>query len=414
MHRFLRSRLGWCCSSACCCSRWMSAAPFGRGLGLIVQVRNTAGPGAVRGLDLAPGADLDNGAPLGRGYLRDTAPFATVRMDVETVRPRHRCSHVLATSHPAASSTNPLRPASRPRRGSPAHDSRWPSASAMPYFGGLLSTEELSAAVEQVKSFSSAFSRAGRPSKSLLRSRVRRRVWRAEKCCSPTKVAPRAMAMPVAAVSLTMTDRPLGVCARSHSAMGFPRGQSAPGHLAAADYWHHAGPMPAYADLLPAAAGPGQLVTSIARTPAWEKGGSFGARDLPRIRHNAAITLLAGNLCGLCHTQIDRTGIYNVDGAFLAGGMRVGYYPHGYSVSRNLTSDPDTGWVDGLCRRSSGLYVWSGARPGPQPVRNALGPIPQLQRRGRDGYCHLLKTASRPAHNRFHRSWPMDWSRPLR
>ena len=58
-------------------------------------------------------------------------------------------------------------------------------------------------------------------------------------------------------------------------------------------------------------------------------------------------------MCGLCHTVIDRTGIYNVDGAFLARGMRVGYYPHGYSVSRNLTSDLETGLAGGACRRSS-------------------------------------------------------------
>src|ERR1700677_1388425 len=36
-------------------------------------------------------------------------------------------------------------------------------ASAMPYFPGLLSTEELNAVVEQVKSFSGAFSGPGRP-----------------------------------------------------------------------------------------------------------------------------------------------------------------------------------------------------------------------------------------------------------
>ena len=84
--------------------------------------------------------------------------------------------------------------------------------------------------------------------------------------------------------------------------------------------------------------------------------------------------------------MIDRTGIYNVDGAFLAGGMRVGYYPHGYSVSRNLTSDTETG-----------LGQWSvpqivrALRNGQAPDR-ALNPFamlwaqfPQLHRRRRDG-----------------------------
>jgi cytochrome c553 len=48
-------------------------------------------------------------------------------------------------------------------------------------------------------------------------------------------------------------------------------------------------------------------------------------------------------MCGLCHTTIDRTGIYRADDAYLAGGMRVEAYPHGVLVSPNLTSDPATG-----------------------------------------------------------------------
>ena len=47
-------------------------------------------------------------------------------------------------------------------------------------------------------------------------------------------------------------------------------------------------------------------------------------------------------MCGLCHTQIDRTGIYR-DDRYLAGGMRVVAYPHAVFVSRNLTSDTETG-----------------------------------------------------------------------
>ena len=40
--------------------------------------------------------------------------------------------------------------------------------------------------------------------------------------------------------------------------------------------------------------------------------------------------------------SIDRTGIYR-DNRYLAGGMRVGAYPHAVFVSFNLTSDADTG-----------------------------------------------------------------------
>src|SRR5260370_32167148 len=47
-------------------------------------------------------------------------------------------------------------------------------------------------------------------------------------------------------------------------------------------------------------------------------------------------------MCGLCHTQIDRTGIYR-DDRYLAGGMRVTAYPHAVFVSYNLTSDVETG-----------------------------------------------------------------------
>ena len=47
-------------------------------------------------------------------------------------------------------------------------------------------------------------------------------------------------------------------------------------------------------------------------------------------------------MCGLCHTQIDATGIYR-RADYLAGGMRVGAYPHGTYVTYNLTSDVATG-----------------------------------------------------------------------
>ena len=53
-------------------------------------------------------------------------------------------------------------------------------------------------------------------------------------------------------------------------------------------------------------------------------------------------------MCGLCHTEIDRALIYR-DDRYLAGGMRVGAYPQGVFISRNLTSDPNTGlgrWSD--------------------------------------------------------------------
>ena len=132
------------------------------------------------------------------------------------------------------------------------------------------------------------------------------------------------------------------------------------------------------------------FVVSLARTPPWEKGGSFGGAGFAADPSRRGDYLTRWEVCGLCHTQIDRTGIYNVDGAFLAGGMRVGYYPHGYSVSSNLTSDPETG----LGRRSVPQIVRA-LRDGQAPDR-ALNPFampwplfPQLHPRRRDGHRDL-------------------------
>jgi len=84
-------------------------------------------------------------------------------------------------------------------------------------------------------------------------------------------------------------------------------------------------------------------VLSLARIPPWEPGGSLdgpGQHSDPVARGRY---LVHAEMCGLCHTQINRTGIYRGDDYYLAGGMRVDVYPHGKYVSRNLTSDPETG-----------------------------------------------------------------------
>ena len=111
------------------------------------------------------------------------------------------------------------------------------------------------------------------------------------------------------------------------------------------------GPMPSFAatttpderwDLV-------NYVTSLARPAPWAPGGRL---DGPG--HQADLVargeyLVHAEMCGLCHTIINRTGIYRADDFYLAGGMRVGLYPHGYYVSRNLTSDSASGlgaWTD--------------------------------------------------------------------
>src|SRR2546426_1048130 len=84
-------------------------------------------------------------------------------------------------------------------------------------------------------------------------------------------------------------------------------------------------------------------VISLARTPPWETGGGLAGpgQDPDPVRRGEYLVHL--HMCGPCHTQIDPTGIYRESGYFLAGGMRVGAWPHANFVSRNLTSDEATG-----------------------------------------------------------------------
>jgi ribosomal protein S18 acetylase RimI-like enzyme len=104
-------------------------------------------------------------------------------------------------------------------------------------------------------------------------------------------------------------------------------------------------PMPSYAET----ATPTErwhvanYVLSLARTPPWQPGGRLdgpGQHPDPLTRGEY---LVHAEMCGLCGTQINPTGIYRGDDFYLAGGLRVGAYPQGVFVSRNLTGDSDTG-----------------------------------------------------------------------
>jgi mono/diheme cytochrome c family protein len=105
------------------------------------------------------------------------------------------------------------------------------------------------------------------------------------------------------------------------------------------------GPMPSYADSLD----PGQrwdivhFVTSRARPAPGEPGSVLAGPGQSPDRLLRGDYLIRAEMCGLCHTQIDRSGIYRDEGYFLAGGMRVGAGAHGVFVSRNLTGDAETG-----------------------------------------------------------------------
>jgi mono/diheme cytochrome c family protein len=276
-------------------------------------------------------------------------------------------------------------------------------ASAMPYFADLLSAEELSAVVAQVKSFSSTFSHPGRP-----------------------LAIPAAIPSSPESVARGRSLYASQGCAACHGddGRGGQRFDDGSGHAVYArdltapwafrggnrpqDVWLRLttgimpGPMPTYADVLSAAARWDlvNFIASIARTPAWEKDGSFGGAGFAANPAQRGDYITRWEMCGLCHTQIDRTGIYNVDGAFLAGGMRVGYYPHGYSVSRNLTSDPETG-----LGRWSVPQIMRALRDGQAPDR-ALNPFAMLWAQFHNltdadatAIATFLKSGSRPVHN---------------
>ena len=276
-------------------------------------------------------------------------------------------------------------------------------ASAMPYFAGILSNEELAAVVQQVEAFSAAFSRP--------RTAIR--------IPTPILSSPESLARGRA----LFVSQGCGAC---HGGAGrggqafddgsghevFARDLTAPwtfrGGSRPADIWLRLttgikpGPMPAYADVLSPDArwDLTNFVVSLARTPPWEKGGSFGAAGFAADLHQRGNYLTRWEVCGLCHTQIDRTGIYNVDGAFLAGGMRVGYYPHGYSVSANLTSDAETG-----LGRWTVPQIVRALREGQAPD-HAISPFAMLWTTFHNftnddatAIATFLKTSSRPVHN---------------
>lgn len=89
-------------------------------------------------------------------------------------------------------------------------------------------------------------------------------------------------------------------------------------------------------------------VLSLARTAPWEPGGVLDGPGQSADPIKRGAYLVHAQMCGLCHTQINRTGIYRSDDFYLAGGMRVDVGAHGHLVSRNLTGD-----------RTTGLGAWS-------------------------------------------------------
>jgi len=219
-------------------------------------------------------------------------------------------------------------------------------ASAMPYWRGVLSDDEIRAVVAYVKVFSPAFGRT-QPLPMVVPPRV---------APSPTSLA-RGRALyqqrcetchgqDGRAWTLLQDAKRYPVIARDLTAPWTFRGGSEPEQL-----WLRLtnglppGPMPSFASVTT----PEErwdivnYVLSLARMPPWASGGRLEGpgQDPDLVRRGGY--LIRASMCGLCHTPINRTGIYRGDDFYLGGGMRVGAYPHGLFISRNLTADPQTG-----------------------------------------------------------------------
>jgi mono/diheme cytochrome c family protein len=219
-------------------------------------------------------------------------------------------------------------------------------ASAMPYWRDRLSPDELRAVVDYVKSLSPAFAGAApqtinlppetpNDAASVARGKA---LFTAQGCVG--------CHLPDGKGGTVLADaKGYPVIARDLTAPWTFRGGSAPEQI-----WMRIttglapGPMPSFAEKTT----PDErwdlthYVQSLARVAPWDPGGTLGG---PGQQADPALRgeyLVHAEMCGLCHTQINATGIYR-DDAYLAGGMRVEAYPHGVLVSRNLTSDPATG-----------------------------------------------------------------------
>lgn len=219
-------------------------------------------------------------------------------------------------------------------------------ASAMPYFGDLLTEEEIIAVVEYIKDFSSIFEGSAPepisipPRVSSDDSSIARGEALFNQFCTPCH-GDNGRAM------VTFRDeKGYPVIARDLTASWTFRGGSNP-----EDLWVRLttglspAPMPAFNDEMT----PEErwdvvnYLLSITRTPPWEMGGTLqgpGHNEDLRKRGEYLVHL---EMCGLCHTQINADMIYSGDEYYLAGGMAIQAYPQDTFVSRNLTSDSNTG-----------------------------------------------------------------------
>jgi mono/diheme cytochrome c family protein len=220
-------------------------------------------------------------------------------------------------------------------------------ASAMPSFGDILSANEIQTVVGYVKSYSPVFSGASptpivvppRPDADAASIARGHQLFTDQGCASCHGANGRART--------TLPDaRAYPTIARDLTAPWTFRGGSQPEAI-----WLRLtrglapSAMPSFADKTTPAErwDLTNYVVSLVRTPPWEPGGQLQGPGYATDPVKRGEYLAHAEMCGLCHTAINATGIYRADDHYLAGGMRVDAYPQGVFVSRNLTSDATTG-----------------------------------------------------------------------
>ena len=220
-------------------------------------------------------------------------------------------------------------------------------ASAMPYFQDILSEDEIQKVVEHIKGLSPVFGGAAPRVLDI-----------------PQRVPPDAAS--IGRGQTLFTQFGCVACHGSDAKGGIPLQEATGYPVVSRDLtapWTFRGgsdpkqiwlrvttglapsPMPAFESVMT----PDQrwdvvnYVLSLARVPAWEPGGKLEGPGQEEDLLKRGRYLLHSQMCGICHTQTNPTGIYRGDDFYLAGGMRVGVYPHAVYISRNLTPDKETG-----------------------------------------------------------------------